>query len=649
VRTAPTAPPADKYKYRKQAGTEPLPGYRLLAPLGHGGFGEVWECEAPGGLHKAIKFVFDDRHDLATVSDNNSLRQEASAVESVKAIRHPFLLTLERVERTGPELIIVTELADRNLQDRFEECRAEGQAGIPRDELLAYFADAAEALDLLSSRHGLQHLDVKPANLFLVGSHVKVGDYGLVRSHAGGKGSLAKGLTPRYVAPEVINGNVDPRSDQYSLALVYQELLTGTFPFNGVSGQQILIQHATAEPDLAGLAPLDRPAIRRALSKDPEDRFPSCLALVEALLDPTGVMSATETWREGAGSSLMMRFARMSRSSAEFSLSGSGAVPNPPLRSGSLPTPPARPGYQGRSGRLVNTPRPVTTPGPREEALVPLSRPEFNHGPLVKLPRIFGVERIEILGGSRVEGTQRPVAAEVVEVVVRTAAGGAGQLPKPGELTAGPDGGWMCRFPVRPSGGVIPLKLDAVREEWQTSIQWPDDRTAVLRRSPGRPGGLMGKLSGGVKTGFLEVRVLLPPMNAAVGDVTVTGRVVGHVDGEFGRTAARNLPKMVEDIRKQIQNQPERRASVRVPWDVPMQVYPVSGVGEVHPAVAAKCRDISAGGVCFETASVLPTAYVYAAFAGVGAASGWAILTKLTRAGLEGNVQVVGGKFRTDI
>ncbi|HEY3789357.1 MAG TPA: protein kinase, partial [Urbifossiella sp.] len=218
--------------YRKAAGDEPLPGYVLLEPLGRGGFGEVWKCEAPGGLHKAIKFVAGaNNSESASASQFN---QEFDAFLQIKTIRHPFLLTLERVELVDGDLVMVMELADRQMRDRFDECQAAGLPGIPRDELIGYFGEAAEALDVINADYGLQHLDVKPANLFITSGHVKVGDYGLV-SRLDGKmdANSSRGLTPKYVAPEVLRGSVDPRSDQYSLALVYQEMLTGTFPYKG--------------------------------------------------------------------------------------------------------------------------------------------------------------------------------------------------------------------------------------------------------------------------------------------------------------------------------------------------------------------------------------------------------------------------------
>ena len=272
--------------YVRSVGDEPLPGYRLIAPLGMGGFGEVWKCLAPGGLHKAIKFVHAD--DDGRDGGPTSLQQEYEAFERVKGIRHPFLMTLERVELAGGELVMVMELADRSLGNRYDECRAAGHAGIPRSELLSYMVDAAEALDVLGRQHGLQHLDVKPANLFILGGHVKVGDYGLVArhkaSHNGDEARLGRGLTPKYVAPEVIHDRVDARSDQYPLALVYQELLTGVFPFPGRTARQLLMQHASAEPDLAALPAQDRETVRRALAKDPAHRFTSCLSFVKSLL-----------------------------------------------------------------------------------------------------------------------------------------------------------------------------------------------------------------------------------------------------------------------------------------------------------------------------------------------------------------------------
>src|SRR5947209_6545253 len=191
----------------KEPCSEPIPGYRLIEPLGRGGFGEVWKCEAPGGLCKAVKFVYGNLEGLEGASAEEELR----AIQHVKAIRHPFMLSIERVEVIDGELVIVTELADRSLHDVLVQHRQAGNSGIPRGELLAYLREAAEALDLMNIQHALQHLDIKPRNLFVVSGHIKVADFGLVSSvasrHGGGSLSLSA-ITPLYAAPEVFQGSL---------------------------------------------------------------------------------------------------------------------------------------------------------------------------------------------------------------------------------------------------------------------------------------------------------------------------------------------------------------------------------------------------------------------------------------------------------
>src|SRR5215813_7349161 len=204
--------------FLREPEAEPIPGYRLIELLGTGGFGEVWKCEAPGGLYKAIKFVYGNLDSVD--GDNFRAEQELSALNRVKEVRHPFVLSMDRIEVVNGELVIVMELADKSLHDSFEEAQSAGLVGIPRDTLLRYIRDAAEALDHMNEKHGLQHLDIKPRNLFLVSDRVKVADFGLVkhleRTSASG---ILGAVTPLYAPPETFSGVISSHSDQYSLAI----------------------------------------------------------------------------------------------------------------------------------------------------------------------------------------------------------------------------------------------------------------------------------------------------------------------------------------------------------------------------------------------------------------------------------------------
>lgn len=271
----------------REPDAEPIPGYKLIEPIGTGGFGEVWKCLAPGGIHKAIKFVYGNLNSLD--GDSVKAEQEFKALERVKAVRHPFVLPMDRIEVVNGELLIVMELADKSLHDCLVEYQDAGRPGIPRDVLLGFIADAAEGLDHLIEKHNLQHLDVKPKNLFLLADRVKVADFGLVKHLERQSGSgLMGGVTPVYAAPETFANKISKNTDQYSLAVVYCELLTGERPFSGKNIRQLALQHMTEVPDLRAVPESDRPALARALAKNPDERFPSCSAFVRALAGGSG-------------------------------------------------------------------------------------------------------------------------------------------------------------------------------------------------------------------------------------------------------------------------------------------------------------------------------------------------------------------------
>ncbi|HZT80961.1 MAG TPA: serine/threonine-protein kinase, partial [Gemmataceae bacterium] len=284
----PPAPPTVRQPETPRPAPKPVPaaprdgarvleeaGYRLLSRLGKGAFGEVWRAEAPGRVAAAVKVI------------HRSLQQkqadrEARAMEFIKELRHPFLLQTHAYWPLEDQLLIVMDLADGTLGERLKQCKEQGLAGIPAPELLRIFREAAEAVDFLHA-HNVLHRDIKPANVLLVEGHAKVADFGLAKLQDTAASATTLG-TPYYMAPEVWRGQPSARSDQYALALSYAEMRLGRLPFAEARDMvSAMSAHLWDKPDLSGLPPAEQRVLLRALDKNPEKRYPNCLAFVTAL------------------------------------------------------------------------------------------------------------------------------------------------------------------------------------------------------------------------------------------------------------------------------------------------------------------------------------------------------------------------------
>lgn len=621
--------------FSKSAGEEPLPGYVLIEPLGAGGFGEVWKCEAPGGLLKAIKFV-TGKTDFGPNTDAH-LRQEYEAFQQVKTIRHPFLLSLERVELVDDQLIMVMELADKQLGDRFNECRQQGFPGIPRTELLGYLREAAEALDVIGAKYGLQHLDVKPANLFLTAGHVQVGDYGLVSKSDGGTKGTNRGLTPRYAAPEVLCGEIHTRSDQYSLALVYHELLTGTFPYTGQTAQQLMLQHVTVPPDLRALSASDRAAVGTALAKKPEERFQSCVDFVQALISgmttsPTTSSEAIPPTESSTPSGGPLAFSDSAETVQSVGQHHTDRYIPPQRR--------ARPARQP-------SPRPL----PRPPASGDTSLSAGFSVPMVRLETIYPVVPVPWLLGHEAPRSLLP-PTEAVEAIVRAADIERGEGTELGAITRFDDGVWECRFLTSIDPRLGQVKLDLLWEEGGVKADTRQPGVVIARRyaSITHSGGLFafGKKSKPTVSGF-EITVRFPEPGYAVGEVNITGGFFGTPPSEFVQAGEKEIVTLIEGIRRVLNAIPERRKHPRIPATFALRVFPLHGDKRVELPVKAVCKDVSLGGLAFVNAATIPTKYLFVTFEGVPEVENVAILAQMVRSQTGEGESLSGVRYRLDI
>lgn len=259
-----------------------IQGYRLICRLGGGGFGEVWKAVGPGGVDVALKIL---------PVENSA--GESKALEFMKHIRHPHLLSVLGIWERESLLVVGMELADGTLSDLL----ATKVKPIPFDELDHLLQDVAEAIDFLNSpQHTIAgklhqrifHRDIKPQNLLVVGGQVKVADYGLARSFDGTKSQMSLGFTPAYAAPECATGKIGRNTDQYALAITYCELRAGRLPFCG-SPNQMLLDHIARPPDLTMLPEYERDIVAKAFAKQSQARWPNCMELIRALRDANSV------------------------------------------------------------------------------------------------------------------------------------------------------------------------------------------------------------------------------------------------------------------------------------------------------------------------------------------------------------------------
>ena len=205
------------------------------------------------------------------------------------------------------ELVIAMGLGEQTLAQRLEERKAllgpgyEGLQGIDPALLLTWMGQAAMAIDHFNRGAGrggaspadVQHCDIKPHNMLLVGNAVQVCDFGLARVQGEVRATVNNHLSVAYAAPEMTSKphQPSPTTDQYSLAVTYHELRTGLLPYAGQTGRNpeelsvfaILEAKRAGDLDLSLVGPAERSVLEKAMSVKPAQRYGSCEAMVEAL------------------------------------------------------------------------------------------------------------------------------------------------------------------------------------------------------------------------------------------------------------------------------------------------------------------------------------------------------------------------------
>jgi serine/threonine-protein kinase len=269
--------------------------YRMVERLGMGGMSVVWRAfDEVLGRQVAIKVL--DGPSAGNPDFRRAIRREARAVAR---LAHPNIGVVYDYGEWPDDAGVATPYVVMELIDGPTLSERLRSGTLPWRSAVGICAQVAAALEAAHAR-GLVHRDVKPANIMLTGTGVRVVDFGisaLVGEQADqGSDGIVQG-TPGYVAPErLLAAPVGATADVYALGVVLFKALAGRLPFDAVGEDEILMAHLTAQPDplppVPGMPDSVNDLYQRCLAKDPEQR-PTARELAAGLSAAAGLTVAT--------------------------------------------------------------------------------------------------------------------------------------------------------------------------------------------------------------------------------------------------------------------------------------------------------------------------------------------------------------------
>lgn len=221
--------------------------------------------------------------------DDTIIQRFEREAKAVAALEHSNIITIYQYgQQEGAYYLAMQYIKGEDLRQSLRGYIRAGRK-MPVDRAIHIMKQVADALDF-AHKAGIIHRDIKPSNILLTpDDRAILTDFGLVLTNTDKTMGTAFG-TPRYIAPEqaVASQQAVAQSDIYSLAVIMYEMLTGGTPFDGDAPMEIALAHVSEIPERPSEREPSVPAaaddvLMQALSKDPNDRYPTARAFVDAV------------------------------------------------------------------------------------------------------------------------------------------------------------------------------------------------------------------------------------------------------------------------------------------------------------------------------------------------------------------------------